>query len=538
MRRTPLALGWLLCPAALLAAPVPAGKPVTAAPANPAQVQAAARDYAVNLSAILDAVEQYYVRPVRRADLVEAALGGLYEAAGVAAPGDLKERVQKAEKDGTLVALLLKARADLGNPESLQGRKALLASGRAMLRSLDPFCTLATGEEAASTVNYDADFGLGIDLMEKSGPGPLVIKAVLPGGPAQRAGLRPGDRILAVDRTETTRLSTVEGLLLLNGGNADEAGDVRNLGGRRPIPVPPDLGPGTGLAPTEVRLTLRSPGDKEGRTVNLVRGPFQTETVQGVVRRDDNSWDYWVDPKRRIAHVRVITLARHTDAELARVLARLDDGGVRGLILDLRWCPGGYLASAVGVAGAFLEGGVVATTKTRGEADRAYQAQDEGEHRWLRCPVVVLVNGQTTGGGELIAAALQDHQRAAVAGQRTRGKGSIQSPVPRLAVIRERDGFDGLLDLRLTTGTFVRPSGKGLNRFADSKPSDDWGVRPDPELEFRASPGLSRRLKEWWQEQALRPGSSSQALPLDDPEQDPQRQAALKALLRRMGEKK
>ena len=107
MRRTSLALGWLLCPAALVAAPVPASKPATTAPANEAQIQAAARDYAANLSAILDAVDQYYVRPVRRADLVEAALAGLYEAAGVATPGDLKERVKKAEKDDAVVPLLI-----------------------------------------------------------------------------------------------------------------------------------------------------------------------------------------------------------------------------------------------------------------------------------------------------------------------------------------------------------------------------------------------------------------------------------------------
>src|SRR5439155_15268224 len=129
----------------------------------------------------------------------------------------------------------------------------------------------------------------------------------------------------------------------------------------------------------------------------------------------------------------------------------------------------------------FLEDGVIARTKDRGEGERVYQAQGDDEHKFLRCPVVVLVNGETTGGGELIAAALQDHKRAAVAGQRTRGKGSIQSPVPRLALLREGGGFDGTLELKLTTGTFVRPNGKGLNRLADSKPSDDRVVRPDPD---------------------------------------------------------
>src|SRR5207253_430929 len=95
-----------------------------------------------------------------------------------------------------------------------------------------------------------------------------------------------------------------------------------------------------------------------------------------------------------------------------------------------------------------------------------------------------------------------------------------------------------VLEMKLTSGTFLRPSGKNLNRFADSKPSDDWGVRPDPRLEFRTSADLSRQLKQLWQEQALRPGASSRALPLDDPECDPQRQAALKALVRIMAGKK
>src|SRR5262245_32971408 len=123
MRRTLVALSWLLCPASLVAAPAPAGQPA-APPAGQAQLQAA-REYVQNLSVVLEAVEEYYVRPVRRADLIEAALAGLYEAAGVPVPGDLKAAVKKAEKDNALGPLLLKARADLGNPEALQGQRAL-----------------------------------------------------------------------------------------------------------------------------------------------------------------------------------------------------------------------------------------------------------------------------------------------------------------------------------------------------------------------------------------------------------------------------
>jgi carboxyl-terminal processing protease len=535
MRRTVFVLGWLLCPAALPAAPVPAGQPAAATAASPAQLQAAARDYAANLLQVLQTVETNYVRPVGLGALTEAALTGLYEAAGVPVPGGLKAAVKKAEKENALDKLLVQTRVALGNPEALQGRKALLASCRAVMRSLDPFCAVLTGEEAATAGGYDQNFGLGIDLVEKSGLGPLIIKAVVPGGPAQRAGLQPGDHILAVDGKPTKALSTEQGLQLLNGG-AEEAGDARNI--RKGMPPPIRMPEDAGGTPSPARLTVRGAGDRAERTLTLVRDHFEAETVQGVGRQEDNSWDYWLDRKKRIAHVRIVTLARHTNVELERVLARLEGGeGLRGLVLDLRWCPGGYLNSATGAAELFLEDGVVARTKGRTDGEHVIPVRG-GERKFTRFPVVVLVNGETTGGGELIAAALQDHKRAAVAGQRTRGKGSIQSPL-ELALLRDGGAaVDGILELKLTSGTFVRPSGKALNRFADSKPSDDWGVRPDPKLEFRVSADFGRRLKDWWQEQALRPGSSDKGLPLDDPVQDPQRQAALKALLSLMGEKK
>jgi carboxyl-terminal processing protease len=134
-------------------------------------------------------------------------------------------------------------------------------------------------------------------------------------------------------------------------------------------------------------------------------------------------------------------------------------------------------------------------------------------------PMVVLINGDTVGGGELIAAALQDHRRAALVGQRTRGKGNVQTISPL-----------GTLGLKVTSGTLVRPSGKNLHRFPDSKPTDDWGVSPDAGRGFRISPDLSRALQKWWERQTLRPGSSTERLPLDDPLIDPQRNAALEAL--------
>jgi carboxyl-terminal processing protease len=193
---------------------------------------------------------------------------------------------------------------------------------------------------------------------------------------------------------------------------------------------------------------------------------------------------------------------------------------MRGLVLDLRWCPGGFIKEATECAELFLGEKVIARTKERNQ-ERVFRST--GEPKFQDLPVVVLINGATSGGGELIAAALQDHgqPRICVAGQRSLGKGSIQTSV-------FLPGAN--LGMKVTSGTFLRPSGKNLHRFADSKPQDDWGVRPDAGLEFPISPALERQLRQWWLLQTLRPGPSREVLPLDDPEADPQRQAAAQAL--------
>jgi carboxyl-terminal processing protease len=189
------------------------------------------------------------------------------------------------------------------------------------------------------------------------------------------------------------------------------------------------------------------------------------------------------------------------------------------LILDLRWNPGGFFEEAVAAARLFLGEELIARIKTRKGTDREYSGKRDVN--FLNFPMVVLVNGETSGGAELIAAALQDNQRALVAGQRTLGKASVQST----KALRVSN-----LGLKLTSGTFVRPSGKNLNRFPDSRRTDDWGVLPNPKLEFRISADAARQLREWYLFQTLRPGGSVEALPLDDSVADPQRYAAWMAL--------
>jgi carboxyl-terminal processing protease len=257
---------------------------------------------------------------------------------------------------------------------------------------------------------------------------------------------------------------------------------------------------------------------------------FRVESVFGVTRYDDNSWNYWLDSDRKIAYVRLGNLTGSNEAvgtpeELSDIVRALREDGLRGLILDLRWCPGGSLPGSTKTAELFLGEGTIATVQYRTQPEQVFRSTNEDKHNDF--PMVALINSDSTGGAELIAAALQDHHRAVVIGQRTHGKGNVQMLRPL--------GTIGVL--KVTSGTITRPSGKPLHRFPDSKPEDDWGVHPDPGHEFRLSAEASRALRAWCDEQMMRPGSSTKRLPLDDPLADPQRNAALETLAELMNRK-
>jgi C-terminal processing protease CtpA/Prc len=482
-------------------------------PRHDAGAPARAQAYAQQLTLVVLEIVQTYVPPSApdrppapgpsSKELVRAGLEGLYEAAGVPLPVAVAERLRKAPSDDDVLAAVAAARLDLGDPASLRDKDALLVSVRAMSRLLDSHSSVLTEAEVRRINHPDAGQGVGLDATEAPAGG-LVVTAVVPGGPAQRAGIRPGDRISHV--------------------NGEAADDMRWAAALAHLNTDPLL-TGTTGGPRFLHLVLRRPERDKAWAVRLEPAAFRPETVLGVVRRPDNSWDYWADRKHKLAHVRLAGLARGpsddpgrgTARELEEVLTALSAEGLRGLLLDLRWCPGGLLDQSIEVARLFLSKGVVATLEERAET-KTSEATGDGLTGF---PMVVLVNGETSGGAELIAAALQDNRRAVVAGQRTVGKASVQTTLELPA--------NGTC-LKLTNGTFFRPNGKNLHSFPDSKPTDDWGVRPEPRLELRLSPDASARLKEDWLRQTLRPGDAREALPLDDPDADPHRQAALEAL--------
>jgi C-terminal peptidase prc len=483
----------------------------------------AAEPFARQLSAIAEIVHREYVRPIPKVDLYEAALHALYDAARRTRPESLL-RDLKASKDGAdQIECIRRARAELHGSPGLDNGRDLVVAVCAFTRVLDPHSALLpsgsiNGTTTANTYGFEFE-GEALALRGPSEsplepgaagipPTPFRVLSVKPGSPAQKAGLRPGDIIRDVNGIVVDSTTAAKAFASLHGVGADKTD------------------------PGVHQLLVDRAGFREPLKLQLERTSFVPESIFGVTRKWDNTWDYWLDAERRIAYVRLSGIENDSGDRLQEILHDLRD--IRGLIFDLRWCPGGYIDSATQIASTFLESGVIAKMKYR-NPDRGENTTIHADGGLIRYkagdyPVLVLVNGETIGGGELIAAALKDNGRAVVAGSRTYGKATIQWPMQSLA------GLAGY-SFKLTGGTYSRPNGKNLQRFPDSKPTDDWGLRPDPGYEIPMSADVARQLKELHLLYSLRPGGSKESMDLDDPLADPQRARALK-LIRKLADEK
>jgi carboxyl-terminal processing protease len=219
---------------------------------------------------------------------------------------------------------------------------------------------------------------------------------------------------------------------------------------------------------TQVSFTVRHPHNNQTETVTLTREMVRVSTVIGYRRKNDDSWDYFQDEKNRIGYLRVTGFGRRTGTELRQALESLASQKMRALVLDMRFNPGGLLASAVEVSDLFIASGRIVSTTGRNVPNQEWDAHEAGS--FLGFPMAVLVNHASASASEIVAACLQDHKRAVVVGERTWGKGSVQN-------IIELEG--GGSALKLTTAGYRRPSGKNIHRFPGASDSEDWGVRPD-----------------------------------------------------------
>jgi C-terminal peptidase prc len=422
--------------------------------------RSAAFGYALKVIHATQVIRDGYVKDVKQGDLVAWAIRGLYRQIDEKIPADVQERLDKIRdlSEADLSALLADIREQLGQREDLDNHKDIDYSLQQMLKHLDPYTTYIDPETLSRfKQETEGNFrGIGISIQQNFTHDMLQVVTPLKGSPAYYKGIKAGDLIESITRWNDDKgeeLAKPE-VIPTKGMTTSEA--VKKIQGK----------PGT-----KVKVTVKREGVDKPLEFEVTRAVIELESVLGFKRKANDEWDYVIDPENRICYVRLTGFARNTAEDLRKVVSKLAQSkqGIKGFVLDLRFNPGGLLTSAVEISDLFIEDGLIVTIKVpRAGKEAPYHGQSEGSYPDF--PMVCLVNNLSASGSEIVAACLQDHGRAVIAGERSYGKGSVQNIQP----------FEGG-ELKLTTASFWRPNGKNLNKSSTAgKEDEDWGVSPNP----------------------------------------------------------
>jgi carboxyl-terminal processing protease len=275
-----------------------------------------------------------------------------------------------------------------------------------------------------STSGHYAGVGIQMDLRDSG----ITVVATLHGTPAEQAGISSGDRIVEIDGKSARGLTAEEAIKTLRGP-----------------------------AGSKVSVVVERPGVTAPLTFSLTRRDIAINPVQHPLLLPDG-----------VGYVDLTVFSADAASDLGRAIDSLRTAGARSLVLDLRGNPGGLLDQGIGVADLFLDAGqpIVSTRGRSADENRAFA--DRAPQKWANMPLVVLTDSGTASASEIVAGALQDHDRALVVGKTTYGKGSAQR------VFRIRDGA-----VKLTTALWYTPSGRSINRPRGGDDADEPVVSTD-----------------------------------------------------------
>ncbi len=278
--------------------------------------------------------------------------------------------------------------------------------------------------------------GIGAQVISRDGW--LTIVTPLEDSPAFRVGLMADDRVAEIEGKSTHE-----------------------------VPVDRCIDMLTGEPGTPVKILVERKGEKI--PFEIVRERIKTRSVKGYHRdpADASRWLHMIDAPRSIAYLRITQFTPRVSVEVASALESVgaSRGELKGLVLDLRYNPGGVLGEAVAIADLFLDKGVIVSTRGRAHPEEVANAVGPGTLPAF--PIAVLLNGASASASEVLAGALVENGRAVVVGERSFGKGSVQS-VHELT--RGKGG-----ELKLTEQGYYLPSGRSITRKDDSA---SWGVDP------------------------------------------------------------
>jgi carboxyl-terminal processing protease len=323
-----------------------------------------------------------------------------------------------------------------------------------MLEHLDPYSQFLDEEGYEGLMDETSGHFGGVGLVISMKDGMLTVIAPMEDTPAFRAGILPGDIILKIDDEETRELNLAEAVKRMRGA------------------------PGT-----EVTLTTLTPSTRETAEHRITREDIKVDSVKDAKMLEAG-----------IGYVRLTQFSEPTGEALKEALKDLtEEQDLRALILDLRGNPGGLLTSAAEVAELFLpKGALIVFTKDRsGEAQLTYKSG--GRTHYTDFPIAVLVNGGSASASEIVAGALQDHGRAILVGEKTFGKGSVQSILP----------LDDGSAVKLTTAKYYTPGERVIH---------EKGIEPDIAVEMNPEHLYLIRLR-----QAQENGNGGEQ-PADEPE--------------------
>lgn len=305
--------------------------------------------------------------------------------------------------------------------ENVDDRELVESAIRGMIGELDRHSRYLDASEyediRISTTGSYSGVGLDVTLAD----GRVKVVSPLAGAPAERAGILSGDVVVAVDGVEVTK------------DNAETT--VNRMRGQ----------PGT-----DVSVAVEREGTSDTLTFELTRADIRVQTVRAEYLGDG------------FAYVRLSTFSEDTAGDLdraARKLKREAGGSLRGLVLDLRNNPGGVLDAAIDVADLFIEDGLIVRGSGRIRHARFEQAARSGDSL-EHVPLAVLVNAGSASASEIVAGAIKDHGRGTLVGERTYGKGSVQTVMPL--------GHGSAI--KLTTSHYITPAGRTINGV---------GIEPD-----------------------------------------------------------
>lgn len=283
--------------------------------------------------------------------------------------------------------------------------------------------------------------GVGIQIEPHSGY--LRVISPLSGTPAYKAGILPGDLIETVDGKSIFGVSLNKAIQEIMG----KPGTMVTLGIHR------------GTARTLLLFPLK-------------RANIRVHSIKGYARGKSGQWHYMIAPHSRIGYIRMTQFQQDTAGEIANALTHLMRHHVRGLIIDLRFNPGGLLETAINICNMFLPGGTILSTKGNANPRQVWSATGNPLVP-LNIPVIILVNQDSASASEIFSGAMKDHHRAMILGHRSYGKGCVQNIFPL--------GQNSTAQMKLTMAYYYLPNGECIQRQPFAR---TWGVEPAVTVPF------------------------------------------------------